>query len=566
MLSPERTAKPANTTAKRKISKHQSAHVILGIIDDGIPFAHQAFRKTEDPERTRVNAYWHQSAKAVAGGHDLFGRSFSGQEINRLIASHQGNEDAIYRAAGVLSDAGSLPMPLDGAYSHGAHTLGVMAGHWPKATEENISIVAVDLPSTSSWDTSGFGKDTYVLAGLHYIFARADEIAADEGVRNAPLIINLSYGHTGGAHDGSNILEAAIDELVKLRRKQGKPTLVVMPTGNSFNQLLHAEITDLHFGDGQPVELNWVVQPQDKTSSFLEIWYPVDENPDDYDLTIKAPDGEIISPLKAGAVNRRPGTGGTVGIKTGPRYCEISTEFYRNKRWRVMLAIAPTEPRNLAKAAAPAGYWRIRMRKNQPNPKGTAAVQMWIQRDESFGQGNTGAKQSVFSTRAEDDLYAGTVPVPLIRRFGSMNGMATGQVPLTAAGLVASNWTAAKYSGAGTLRPFSGSAGLTQWAAAGKQVQVSSVTERSDFLPGIVGLGTRSGTRVALSGTSAASPSLARSVAESFLAGLKPANIDETQSYADMLVGLPSFKSVTSGTSPSKAGMPRLGRLAKTAV
>lgn len=559
------------TKANLPGNKNPKPLVVLGIIDDGIPFAHTAFRKLNQPDETRINAYWHQSAETIKGGTDVFGRSFTGAEINRLIKTFKGDEDAIYRAAGVVSEPGKMPMPLDGAYSHGAHTLGIMAANWPEDTEDNSPIVAVDLPSTSSWDTSGFGKDMYILSALHYIFARADEIAQANGLKHVPLVINLSYGHTGGGHDGSNVLEAAIDELVDLRRKTGSPTIIVMPTGNAFGALLHAEITDQHFAaaDGA-VTLDWIVQPNDHTSSYLEIWYPQGETPDAYQLTITAPDGEVFHPVNAGSQNTRPGNGGT-GVtdprpKTKQPYCAISTEKYRNMRWRVVLAIAPTEPRNLKKPAAPAGYWQIEMARNAPNAKGGSAVQLWIQRDENFGQGATGAKQSVFAARAEDDLYAGEMPVPLIRRFGSMNGMATGRTTLTAAGLTASSLQAAKYAGAGTLRPDFKTAAKVEWHISGKQVDVSSVTERSDFLPGIIGIGTRSGSRAAFSGTSAASPAIARAVAEAFLAGAKPKDIHKTADYTSMLNSQPNIKAIDPAITPSKGAMPRLGRFAKTAA
>jgi hypothetical protein len=552
------------TKANLPGNKNPKPLVVLGIIDDGIPFAHTAFRKLKQPDETRINAYWHQSAEAVKGGTDVFGRSFTGADINRLIKAHDGDEDAIYRAAGVVSEPGKMPMPLDGAYSHGAHTLGIMAANWPKDTEDNSPIVAVDLPSTSSWDTSGFGKDMYILSALHYIFARADEIAQANGLKHVPLVINLSYGHTGGGHDGSNVLEAAIDELVDLRRKTGSPTIIVMPTGNAFDALLHAEITDQHFAaaDGA-VTLDWVVQPNDHTSSYLEIWYPQGETPDDYQLTITAPDGEVFHPVNAGSQNTRPGNGGTGTTDPRPKtmqpYCAISTEKYRNMRWRVVLAIAPTEPRNLKKPAAPAGYWQIEMARNASNAKGVSAVQLWIQRDENFGQSATGAKQSVFAARAEDDLYAGEMPVPLIRRFGSMNGMATGRTTLTAAGLTASSLQAAKYGGSGTLRPDFKTVSGAKWHISGKQVDVSSVTERSDFLPGIIGIGTRSGSRAAFSGTSAASPNIARAFALAFLAGLEPQDLTKTQDYAKMLIGRPGFQKLATKNGPTKSEIPRLG-------
>ena len=43
--------------------------------------------------------------------------------------------------------------------------------------DEEIRIIAVQLPNTIALDTSGFGKDMYMLSAFHYIFHRADIIA-----------------------------------------------------------------------------------------------------------------------------------------------------------------------------------------------------------------------------------------------------------------------------------------------------------------------------------------------------------------------------------------------------
>ena len=43
-------------------------------------------------------------------------------------------------------------------------------------------IIAVDLPATSVWDTSGYGKDMLVVSALHYLFDRAGP--AEQGVRS----------------------------------------------------------------------------------------------------------------------------------------------------------------------------------------------------------------------------------------------------------------------------------------------------------------------------------------------------------------------------------------------
>ena len=199
--------------------------VILAVIDHGIPFAHKSLRT---PTSTRVEFCWSQSAEADGSGTVLFGREFRRTAIN---ASQ--DEDATYRAAGLLGRPGLPPTPLARRYSHGAHILGALAGNWPADQAAQVRIIAVDLPATAVWDTSGFGTDMFLLAAMHDIFDRVERIAAAYDHPDVALIVNLSYGTSGGPHDGTGLIGAAFDEMITYRRSRA-PTALVLPSGNMF--------------------------------------------------------------------------------------------------------------------------------------------------------------------------------------------------------------------------------------------------------------------------------------------------------------------------------------------
>src|SRR5262249_13680720 len=178
--------------------------------------------------QSRVEFCWLQSA-AIREDQEsvLFGREYTRQEIDDLIAQFGHDEDALYRKAGAAADTEDLGSLIDRHATHGAHIMDLATGYAPERGEdpaEEIRIIAVQLPNTIAWDTSGFGKDMYMLSAFHYIFDRADRIAAGYGIRRPRLVINFSYGFSGGRHDGQMELEQAIDELVKLRRKTTGPT------------------------------------------------------------------------------------------------------------------------------------------------------------------------------------------------------------------------------------------------------------------------------------------------------------------------------------------------------
>ncbi|MDG1801986.1 MAG: hypothetical protein P8H53_05715, partial [Paracoccaceae bacterium] len=152
----------ASTTSDVPASAHPAADpkrliVIAACIDDGIAFANDRF--TSDG-LSRVDYCWTMSAAAAENSAVAFGRETTAEQIDDLQSMHQGDEDALYDAAGVLS-GGELPRSgLHHPVTHGAHVLDLLTGG---ETDSNTRIIAVDLPTTATWDTSGFGKDMYVL-------------------------------------------------------------------------------------------------------------------------------------------------------------------------------------------------------------------------------------------------------------------------------------------------------------------------------------------------------------------------------------------------------------------
>lgn len=520
--------------------------VLVAIIDLGIPFAHTNFR-LEGDHGTRIEYCWSQSAPKTDSGAVMFGREFQRDQINELVRKHNGDEDAIYRSVGLLNSVDKPLMPLDRMHSHGAHVMDCLAGNWPDASAESVRLIAVDLPSSSTWETSGFGKDMFVLSAIHYIFDCADRIKQNYATPDLPLVINLSYGYSGGPHDGNSLIEDAINELITARN-QLAPTSIVMPAGNMFQDRLYAQITDDHFADdpSDPSQklatLDWFAPPNDRTSSYLELWYPAGTRHEDILVEVGPPDGTNWLSTE----NAQKDTRGFFGadLAVDDRIVgQFTIDHYRNARWRVMLILAPTETAatdlptqgTLPHGPAPAGIWRLRfrmprdrtLRENSPSPTRTG-IDCRIQRDTSYGQGNTGARQSYFIDQgnplfAENGALAvvdSVAPSAKLRRFGSINGMATAATTLVVGGHVESNRQASFYSSAGAIVFANSTDGQNSQAEIipiDKQVDISAPTDRSLSTLGIVAAGTRSGITVALRGTSSAAPQVARRLAMALL-------------------------------------------------
>ena len=571
--------------------------VIVAIIDMGIPFAHANFRHT-GTKNTRVDYCWAQSAPVNADGSDdvLFGREFTREQIDGLVKDHHGDEDAIYAEAGLLSEPGAPPMPLARMHAHGAHVMDGLAGNWDAATAAEVRIIAVDLPASSVWETSGFGKDMFVVSALHYIFERARRIALSYQTGHLPLVINLSYGYSGGPHDGSGLIEDAMAELVNERnqsRVEGMPapTVIVMPSGNMFQDRLFAQITDAHFvagaGDEKVATLQWFAPPCDRTSSYLEFWYPSGTALQDIRIEVTPPDRAPLAEFRARADADHFATNLELdGAIIGQFTIDQSRKFNADARLRATIITAPSEaPARVdlfeqtqqVHAPSPAGIWTVRfimpsaVRLPQLERRGGAVypspgIECRIQRDTSYGQGNTGAQQGYFIDAAsprydsmgKPDTTDRVQDGARIRRFGSMNGMATSPTTLVVGGHVISSEQATIYSSAGATRQGIGVADSRiagDGGAFGQPVHISAPAERSAFAPGIVAAGTRSGVSVAFRGTSSSAPQVARQLATLLMKN--PAF--DVPGFLDLLATDAQVKPVELADD-SPAGKRRLGR------
>ena len=251
----------------------------------------------------------------------------------------------------------------------------------------------------------------------------------------------------------------------------------------------------------------------------------------------------------------------------------LTLDHHRGTRWRVMVLLAPSAtfapPERLgsgpdAYGTAPAGLWSLTFRlpvalalPEAAAPGVIGGIQARIQRDTSYGQGNTGARQSHFVDPLDQPFAPdGTLarhdqPGAMLRRFGSLNGMATAPETLVTGGQIAASAKAADYASAGLA---SATASLI-----GKGIDISAPTERAPLRPGLIAAGTRSSTTVAASGTSSAAPQVARLLALSQI----DAPLPKGASRAEVLHRLASLPEITlvTGTGTSPTGPLRLGGL-----
>lgn len=511
---------------------HTRPKAIIAVIDDGLPFGHRAF--LDSTGHTRVSHIWLQSARAhAANGHSAvpFGREFMNGDINALRAAAGDDETAFYRNSGAIDPVlDELGPYMRRAMTHGAHVMGMAAGNGPLYGDavlgDDIQIIAVQLPNTIAWDTSGFGKEMYMLSAIHYVFDRARAIAAKYATDPAhpdelPLVLNFSYGWSAGRHDGQSEMELAIEQLLAERQQLQPETAITMPTGNNFDSQMHAALREEDLSGGAHA-VGWQIQPEDRTSNYLEIWLPEGVDGADYSVTVSPPNGFSLS--SGGAITLTPELGHrgdprrfTELEMNGQNIGQLSADLHRGNRWRVLIALIPSAYVRNQTRRAPAGRWQIEIsrRPGAPALPDGADIRFWVQRDDDPSALQTGGRQSRLVDLTPRGPGHARPPAPPYRLystaikpisgFGSLSGVGSAPRVTRVAGYVQSSGQPASYSAAGGLRHDIG--GVQPWGA---QTTISAVADHSRVLRGTPSIGCYSGGQSRLVGTSGATPQVAR--------------------------------------------------------
>jgi hypothetical protein len=491
-----------------------TAQVVLGVIDDGIPFAHDRYFSGDGT--TRIEYFWDQSQPSSTWGDWGYGNQIDKAQIDQHItASTHGpqgvDEDEVYRRSGHLVHLQPGHKPLAARASHGAHVLDLACNApWPFAPQPPAAgarpIVAVQLPIDTVADTSGATLEPQIYNGLCYILDRATALAARRARPPLPVVVNVSYGLIAGPHDGTGMLEQAMNDLIQCCTMKDVELLrVVLPAGNSHLSRCHASFA---LPKGAKRELAWRVLPDDRTESHVEIWLPAGADVNTLSIAINAPDGSTSTgPFVAGESWTATASGAPIGKAC---YYPATQPMARP---HVTLWIAPTARPDADVPTAPAGLWRIEI-DNSAGAAAVAPIDAWIQRDDTAPGYPRRGRQSYFDDpdylRYDNGGRAIEVDSgpSCIRREGLLNAIATGSLPVVVGGFRRSDRNVAAYSAGGPLPP----PGRGAPNPDGPDALLPS--EDAPSMRGVLAAGTRSNSCVAMQGTSVAAPQAAFWIAE----------------------------------------------------
>lgn len=440
--------------------------VVIGVIDDGCAFAHPSF--TDRAGDSRVHFLWDQDdgrgnfgAPWVSPVGFQYGMELTANSLRQIARLGQ-DDVSPYAPLEPYRNVGYVPVRGQGAQldrhiqsvtdrslvmrgsTHGTSVLdlaagsasplgtyregqGIVPGPQVSTTGSGAAtespLIFVQLPTRTSADTSGGSLGVHVLDAAHYIIGRAHAIAyLDEQtdplnllnprfVRNE-VVINVSYGALAGPHDGTSILEEALDDIVNsdsLRRRS-----VVVSAGNGQTSRTHARLL-LQGGSSEFKAFTWQVGPDNQVESYLEVWLPhrllgsPDEDlglPDSISVTVTPPDHSDVVTVAAGSA---------VCLSRDDRPQPMAAVIFPRKVAQgklgtmILIAVSPTARLMLDgsgnDAPAPHGEWTVEVKlsavRGRPHPQ-YAVVHAWTERnDQLFG-----------TPRAQQARVFGSDPIP----------------------------------------------------------------------------------------------------------------------------------------------------------
>ncbi len=461
-----------------------NSKVLLGLIDDGCPFAHADV--LDGKGQTRIRAIWDQSLTPAFAGHGAtptqfcYGREVLQGALNALIASaKRGGEGELecYRQAGYSA--------LEHSKSHGAHSLGLLATNRAAVRERppcdvainDADVAFVQLPRSVLHAPSHAALSRSILDGVRWII--------DQATENERVVIAVPYSSAVGAHDGTSIFEKALSDIVSAACESCAcaGVTVFLAAGNSYKQSLHAKLAVGSVGN--EVSLTLRVPPSSEVPAFVEVWVP---SALEAHASITSPDGEVSSEIRRGGALFSPASGGQ------PEYQLLHSEWQGDDATLLLFRLAPTLTSD-GTTAARYGDWKINLRVDATSCAHTD-VHAYAARARGSYLAPTRGGQSVFIADNSGKGWA-------VEPEGTVSGMACGSGAFVVSGF--ENWAPqepAPYCSAPPGR------------AGGRcSVDYSAPCEEFPSLDGVSSLGTRSGSTVRLNGSSVAVPQLARAIA-----------------------------------------------------
>lgn len=241
--------------------------ILIAVIDSGIDYANNDFRNPDGS--TRIAALWDQTIQGSPPPGYVIGTEYSAEQINEALQA----PSAVQRREIVPSiDTSGHGTAVSGiAAGNGRESNGLYAGAAP---ESQLLVVKLGSPRKE-----GFPRTTELMQGIDYAVRRSIEL-------QIPVAINISFGNTYGAHDGTSLLERYIDDVSNLGRN-----CICVGSGNEARSAGHTSGV-LRTGEEERIQL--AVQERQPTLN-IQIWKSYT---DEVDISLISPSGVQVGPFQ----------------------------------------------------------------------------------------------------------------------------------------------------------------------------------------------------------------------------------------------------------------------------
>ena len=345
--------------------------VFVAIVDGGVDFTHRAFRNDDGSTRIAWYLDMTQPSRGNLASLDDLGFALYGR-------------DDLDRA---LADPGAA-RPSGDPTGHGTRVASIAAGGaapYPGvAPEADLIVVRADrLP--------GFRFDEADVAdALRFVFSAAD-------LAGRPCVANVSLGGQLGAHDGTSVLERALDELA-LAGPTGRA--IVVAAGNDARDAVHAVLDpEARAAATVTIPHNAPIADGQRAVAWIDLWSSPDRP---FSLRVTLPDGTIADTADDGpAIERDLGRGASMRV-------ELAEESRPDsRRFEALVALTGGDDGSI-----PAGAYRLEV-------SGDGPVDAYL---------STEAIDSLFPVRLAGDVRReGTLAVPATARGAIVVGAMVGR-------------------------------------------------------------------------------------------------------------------------------------------
>lgn len=232
--------------------------VLVGIIDTGVDFRHADF--LDQAGKTRIDFLLSKSERRDQRHPEI--PDYGGMQV---VTAHEIDELLDFERRGLPP---AFPIRQADVNGHGTHVAGIAAstglatsGRFAAGRYAGIAPAARLCVVKATADEISF-DEADVLWGVSFCLDRARE-------SRQPVVLNLSLGGAGGAHDGQSLFEQALDELIGDR----PGNIAVAAAGNDGSRDLHASASLLNGHHTVTLHVQHTGAQSSGSGALFEVYY-----------------------------------------------------------------------------------------------------------------------------------------------------------------------------------------------------------------------------------------------------------------------------------------------------